>query len=77
MAQKQEQIILDKVRQLSPEHLREVLDFIEFLQQRELQQQWVGFDEWAMNLAQERGFQHLTEENVAQIVETHRRRACS
>jgi hypothetical protein len=26
------------------------------------------FDEWAMNLAKEKGFSHLTEEDVAQIV---------
>ena len=77
MTQEQEQLILDRVRKLSPERLREVLDFIEFLQQREWQQHWVGFDEWAMNLAKERGFQHLTEENVAQIVKVHRRRARS
>ena len=69
----QEQSILDRMRGLSPEFLQEVLDFIEFLQQRERQQHWIGFDEWAIHLAKERGFHRLTEEDVAQIVETHRR----
>lgn len=73
LRQEQEQLILDKVRKLSPERLQEVLDFIEFLQQRERQQRWVSFDEWAMNLAKERGFYHLTEEDVAQIVKDHRK----
>jgi hypothetical protein len=73
----QEQILLEKVRQLPPEQLQEVLDFIEFLQQRERQRQWVSFDAWAMNLAKEKGFQHLTEDDIAQIVKAHRTRALS
>jgi len=73
----QEQVILEKVRQLPPEQLQEVLDFIEFLQQRERQQQWISFDAWAMNLAKEKGFQHLTEDDIAQIVKAHRKRALS
>jgi hypothetical protein len=73
----QEQVILEKVRQLPPEQLQEVLDFIEFLQQRERQRQWISFDAWAMNLAKEKGFQHLTEDDIAQIVKAHRKRALS
>lgn len=71
----QEQVILEKVRQLPPEQLQEVLDFIEFLQQREQQRQWISFDAWAMNLAKEKGFQHLTEDDIAQIVKAHRKKA--
>lgn len=73
----QEQVILEKVRQLPPERLQEVLDFIEFLQQRERQQQWISFDEWALNLAKEKGFHHLTEDDIAQIVKAHRTKALS
>ncbi len=68
-----EQIILDTLRSLPPEQVEEVLDFVEFIQQRVKRQQWISFDQWAMNLAKERGFHHLTEEDVAQIVKTHRR----
>ncbi len=68
-----EQIILDKLRSLPPEQVEEVLDFVEFIQQRVKRQQWISFDQWAMNLAKERGFHHLTEEDVAQIVKTHRK----
>jgi hypothetical protein len=73
----QEQVLLEKVRQLPPEQLQEVLDFIEFLQQRERRRPWISFDEWAMNLAKEKGFQHLTEDDVAQIVKAHRKKILS
>lgn len=72
-----EQLILDKLRRLPPERIEEVLDFVEFVEQRAQRQRWVSFDEWAVNLAKERGFHRLTEEDVAQIVKTHRRRECS
>ena len=44
-----------------------VIRFIEFLKWSE-RQQWADFDRWAMELARRKGFSHLTEENVAQIV---------
>jgi hypothetical protein len=73
MSNEQEQLILEKVRRFPPERIQEVLDFIEFLEQRGRQKAWIEFDEWALNLAKEKGFQHLTEEDVAGIVKEHRR----
>ena len=74
MAQtKEERLVLDKVRELPPERISELLDFIEFLKQREEKQSWIEFDEWAMNLAKAKGFNHLTEEDVAKIVESYRK----
>lgn len=73
MIQKKEQLILERVCKLPRERLQEVLDFIEFLEHREHKQRWIGFDEWAMNLAKDRGFNHLTEEDVIEIVKAHRR----
>lgn len=74
MAQtKEEKLILEKVRSLPSERLTELLDFIEFLRQREERRSWIELDEWAMNLAKEKGFSHLTEKDVAKIVESHRR----
>jgi hypothetical protein len=66
--------LIEKLRQLPPQLAGEVLDYIEFLELREERRRWVTFDEWAMNLARERGVSHLTEEDVAEIVQTHRRR---
>jgi hypothetical protein len=63
-----EEIILEKLRKLPSERKREILDFVEFLESREKSEKWVEFDEWAMNLAKEKGFAHLTEQEVAEIV---------
>ena len=68
-----EEIILEKLRSLPPERLDEVLDFVEFLQRRTQDQRWIAIDAWAMNMAKERGFSHLTEEGIAQIVKADRR----
>jgi len=38
------------------------------LESREKSERWIEFDEWAMNLAKEKGFAHLTEQEVAEIV---------
>jgi len=73
MDREQEQLILEKVRRFPSERIQEILDFIEFLEQRERQRGWIGFDEWAMDLAKEKGFHQLTEEDVASIVKEHRR----
>jgi hypothetical protein len=73
MSNEQEQLILKKVRRFPPERIQEVLDFIEFLEQRGRQNAWIEFDEWALNLAKEKEFHHLTEEDVAGIVKEHRR----
>lgn len=63
-----EEIILEKLRKLPSERKREILDFVDFLESREKLRGWVEFDEWAMNLAKEKGFSHLTEQEVAEIV---------
>jgi hypothetical protein len=64
--------ILEKLRKLSLDKKREILDFLEFLETREKAKEWLEFDEWAVNLAKERGFVHLTEGDIAQIVSDFR-----
>lgn len=66
------QEIIDKVRSLSAEKINEVLEFIRSIEQRERKRDWIEFDEWALNLAKEKGFDHLSEEDVATIVRQHR-----
>jgi len=68
----EERVILEKLRGLSSERKQEVLDFLEFLELREKSKAWLEFDEWAINLAKEKGFDHLTEEDVARIVSDFR-----
>ncbi|MCI2425354.1 DUF2281 domain-containing protein [Candidatus Acetothermia bacterium] len=63
-----EELILEKLRRLSPEKRQEIFDFLEFLESRERLKGWLEFDEWAINLAREKGVAHLTEEDVARIV---------
>jgi Protein of unknown function (DUF2281). len=67
-----EKKIPNAFRKLSPEKRQEVVDFIEFIESKDLATRWIEFDEWAANLAKEKGFDRLTEEDVAQIVEAHR-----
>jgi hypothetical protein len=67
-----EELILEKLRRLSPEKRQEIFDFLEFLESRERLKGWLEFDEWAINLAREKGFVHLTEEDVARIVNDFR-----
>ena len=67
-----EEVILEKLRRLSPERKKDILDFLEFLEFREGAMRWLEIDEWATNLAKERGFHHLTEEDVARIVSDFR-----
>ena len=67
-----EEVILEKLRRLPLERKQEVLDFLEFLEWREKTKEWLEFDEWVINLAKERGFSHLTEEDIAMIVSDFR-----
>jgi hypothetical protein len=67
MIDKHQQIV-EKLQSLPPERIDEVIDFIEFIDGREKKKEGVAFDEWAMNLAKEKGFHHLTEEDIAEIV---------
>jgi hypothetical protein len=63
-----ERAVLEKFRKLSPKKKQEALDFLEFLAAREKAKAWIEFDTWARNLAKEKGFAHLTEEDIARIV---------
>ena len=67
-----EDAILGKFRQLSADEKKEALDFLDFLAYRGNARKWVEFDEWALNLAKDRGFSALTEEDVARIVDDTR-----
>ena len=67
-----EEAILEKLRRLSLDKKREILDFLEFLETREKAKEWLEFDEWAINLAKEKGFANLTEGDVARIVSDFR-----
>jgi hypothetical protein len=67
-----EEIILERLKRLSSDRKQEILDFLEFLEAREKSKKWMEFDEWALNLAKEKGFAHLTEEDVARIVRDFR-----
>jgi len=67
-----EDMILKKLRGLSSERIKEVLDFLEFIELREKSKGWIEFDEWAVNLAKEKGFSHLTEDDISRIVNDFR-----
>jgi hypothetical protein len=67
-----EEAILGRFRQLSPDERKEALDFLDFLAYRVNVRRWIEFDEWALNLAKNRGFSNLTEEDVARIVDDFR-----
>lgn len=67
-----EETILQKFRDLSPERKREVMDFLDLLTSGEKSKDWLEFDEWALNLAKERGFDRLTEKDVARIMSDFR-----
>lgn len=67
--------LLDVIEELPGEKVLEVLDFAKFLRWQDLVEarEIIGFDAWAENLAKEKGFTYLTEEDVAQIVHEFRR----
>ena len=65
----------DVIEELPGEKVLEVLDFAKFLRWRDLvkSREVIEFDALEENLAKEKGFTHLTEEDVAQIVHEFRR----
>ena len=67
-----EEIILGKFRQLSPDERKEAIDFLDFLTYRGNARKWIEFDEWALDLAKDKGFSNLTEKDVARIVNDFR-----
>lgn len=65
--------LLKKTVDEIPENLlEEAFDYLEFLKWRARKKE-IEFSEWAVNLAKERGFSHLTEEDVTKIVKDSRR----
>jgi len=70
--QLRDEVILEKLRKLSSDKKREILDFLEFLEMREKAKEWLEFDEWAVNLAKKKGFPNLTEGDIAGIVNDFR-----
>ncbi|TET76582.1 MAG: DUF2281 domain-containing protein [Candidatus Cloacimonadota bacterium] len=72
MNTKEKSYIKKEIDKLPPELVKEVWNFIEFLIQKEKRKKWIEFDEWAVNLAKERGFSHLTEEDISKIVTSYR-----
>jgi hypothetical protein len=70
--QSKDEVILEKLRKLPSDKKRQVLDFLEFLETRERAKGWLEFDEWAVNLAKEKGFVNLTEGDIARIVSDFR-----
>lgn len=67
-----EKTILQRFRSLSPERKKEVIDFLDFLTSGEKAKEWLEFDEWALDLAKKKGFDRLTEEDVARITSDFR-----
>jgi hypothetical protein len=67
--------LLDVIEELPSDKILEVLDFARFLKWQDLVEarKMIEFDAWAENLAKEKGFAYLTEEDVAQIVHECRR----
>jgi len=67
--------IVQELATLPPQKLRLVRSFIGFLrwQEAEGERRSISRDEWALNLAREQGFSHLTEDDVAQLVHDMRR----
>jgi len=70
---KNKSFIKEEIDKLPPQLVQEVLDFIEFLKQKEEIKMWVEFDEWALNLAKEKKFSNLSEKEVTDIVESFRK----
>jgi hypothetical protein len=69
LSEADERSIIEKIRELPPGKRKEVLDFVDFLASRNQLEEWVEFDEWAMNLAKEKGFSKLDDKDIARIVE--------
>jgi len=67
-----EEIVLEKFRSLPAKRKKEALHFLDLLASGKKAKDSVEFDEWALNVAKHRGFDHLTEEDVARIVSDYR-----
>ena len=67
-----EEKIIQKFRTLSPEKKRDAIDYLDLLASGKKAKEWVEFDEWAFNLAKKKGFDRLTEKDVARVVSDYR-----
>ena len=67
-----EEIFLEKFRSLSAKRKQEAIDLLDLLASGKKAKDWLEFDEWALNVAKEKGFNHLTEKDVARIVSDFR-----
>jgi len=67
--------IMKELEGLSEEGIAQIIQFIDFIKWREARKEREinEFDAWALNLAKEKGFDHLTEEDVARIVHEYRK----
>jgi hypothetical protein len=69
---KDEEKIIRSFRSLSPDKKRKAIDYLDLLAAGKKAEDWVEFDEWAVNLAKKKDFDRLTEEDVARIVSDFR-----
>jgi hypothetical protein len=67
-----EEAIIEKFRKLPLERKQQVFDFLDFITSRENVKNWLDFDVWALDLAKAKGFSHLTEDDVARIINNFR-----
>ena len=67
--------VVRAVRDLPPQKIQEIIEYADFLRWKETKaaKEVVGFDEWALNLAREKGFDRLSEKDVAMIVHEYRK----
>jgi hypothetical protein len=67
--------VLQAVRGLPSQKIQEIIEYADFLRWKETKEakEIVEFDEWALNLAREKGFGQLSEDDVASIVHECRR----
>ena len=69
----EEEIVLEKFRSLPAKRKQEAIDLLDLLAAGERTKDWLEFDEWALNVAKQKGFDRLTEDDVARIVSDLRR----
>lgn len=69
------QRVADSLRTLSEDDLQFIARIVQALGVQETAQDLTEFERWAMELAKRNKFDHLTEEQVAEIVHTYRQTA--
>lgn len=63
------------IKRLPSDKAQELIDFANYLrwQEEKKTREVVEYDEWAINLAREKGFDYLTEKDILKIIEECRR----